>query len=202
MAGKRSFCVDLSQGKWPSQEVCTGLLLKHPGMSRRQQKMEDKRGSNNHNGGSWSFTTTTATGEAYLSPRQTWGVLSANWSLTATCRRISTWRLISHHDTSFLPSDPPLRTVCWRTSLGLLPETCCFLPDLHPLVAQDRPRCSCPSASDRRNVVQRDCCRILVVTIPALRNSCLFLSFLSLAFPSPSPQSLIASVLPFPHLSY
>ena len=52
MAGKRSFCVDLSQGKWPSQEVCTGLLLKHPGMSRRQQKMEDKRGSNNHNGGS------------------------------------------------------------------------------------------------------------------------------------------------------
>ena len=75
MAGKRSFCVDLSQGKWPSQEVCTGLLLKHPGMSRRQQKMEDKRGSNNHNGGSWSFTTTTATGEAYLSPRQTWGVL-------------------------------------------------------------------------------------------------------------------------------
>ena len=55
---------------------------------------------------------------------------SANWSLTATCRRISTWRLISHHDTSFLPSDPPLRTVCWRTSLGLLPETCCFLPGL------------------------------------------------------------------------
>ena len=52
MAGKRSFCVDLSQGKWPSQEVCTGLLLKHPGMSRRQQKMENKRGSNNHNGGS------------------------------------------------------------------------------------------------------------------------------------------------------
>ena len=52
MAGKRSFCVDLSQGKWPSQEVCTGLLLKPPGMSRRQQKMVDKRGSNNHNGGS------------------------------------------------------------------------------------------------------------------------------------------------------
>ena len=50
MAGKQSFCVDLSQGKWPSQEVCTGLLLKHPGMSRRQQKMEDKRGSNNHGG--------------------------------------------------------------------------------------------------------------------------------------------------------
>ena len=48
MAGKRSFCVDLSLGRWPSQEVCTGLLLKHPGMSRRQEKMEDKRGSNNH----------------------------------------------------------------------------------------------------------------------------------------------------------
>ena len=48
MAGKRSFCVDLSRGKWPSQEVCTGLLLKHPGMSCRQQKMEDKRGSNNY----------------------------------------------------------------------------------------------------------------------------------------------------------
>ena len=52
MAGKQSFCVDLSRGRWPSQEVCPGLLLKHPGMSRRQQKMEDKRGSNNHNGGS------------------------------------------------------------------------------------------------------------------------------------------------------
>ena len=33
--------------------------------------------------------------------------------------------MISHHDTSFLPSDPSL-----RTSLGLLPETCCFLPGL------------------------------------------------------------------------
>ena len=33
--------------------------------------------------------------------------------------------MISHHDSSFLPSDPSL-----RTSLGLLPETCCFLPDL------------------------------------------------------------------------
>ena len=48
MAGKQSFCVDLSRGRWPSQEVCPGLLLKHPGMSRRQEKMEDKRGSNNH----------------------------------------------------------------------------------------------------------------------------------------------------------
>ena len=64
MAGKRSFCVDLSRGRWPSQEVCTGLLLKHPGMSRRQEKMEDKRGSNNHGGR-----------EADLSPRQTRGVL-------------------------------------------------------------------------------------------------------------------------------
>ena len=60
MAGKRSFCVDLSRGRWPSQEVCTGLLLKHPGMSRRQEKMEDKRGSNNH-----------GKVETYLSPRQT-----------------------------------------------------------------------------------------------------------------------------------
>ena len=50
MAGKQSFCVDLSRGRWPSQEVCPGLLLKHPGMSRRQEKMEDKRGSNNHGG--------------------------------------------------------------------------------------------------------------------------------------------------------
>ena len=37
------------------------------------------------------------------------------------------------------------------------------------------------------NVVQRDCCRILVVTIPAVRSSCLFLSFLSPAFPSLTP---------------
>ena len=73
---------------------------------------------------------------------------------------------------------------------------------LHPLIAQDRPRCSCPSASDRRNVMQRNCCRILVAPIPALRNSCFFLSFPSLAFPSPSPRSGTVSVLPFLHLPY
>ena len=39
--------MDLSRGRWPSQEVRTGLLLKHPGMSHRQGKKEDKRGSNN-----------------------------------------------------------------------------------------------------------------------------------------------------------
>ena len=56
-------------------------MLKHPGMSRRQEKKEDKRGSNNH-------------------------------------------------EDRCLPSDPSLRTVCRWTSLGLLPETCCFLQDL------------------------------------------------------------------------
>ena len=56
----------------------------------------------------------------------------------------------------------------------------------------------CAFAPDHLNVLQRDCCRVLVVTISALRNSCFFLSFLSLAFPSPSLQSVIVSVLPFP----
>ena len=45
----------------------------------------------------------------------------------------------------------------------------------------------CAFAPDHRNVVQWDYCRILMVTIPALCNSCLFLSFLSPVFSSPSP---------------
>ena len=60
----------------------------------------------------------------------------------------------------------------------------------------------CAFAPDHWNVMKRDCCRILVVTIPALCNSCFFLSFLSLTFPSPLPQSVIVSVLPFLHLPY
>ena len=56
----------------------------------------------------------------------------------------------------------------------------------------------CAFALDHQNVVQQDYCRILVVTIPDLCNSCFFLSFLSLAFPSALPQSVIVSVLPFP----
>ena len=135
-------------------------------------------------------------------------------ALSACCLRMAPLLLLSPARRC-LPSDPSLRKACMLTdSPGpttgdlLLPPglTLRLLPGptryLHPLVAQDRPRCSCPSASDRQNIVQRDCCRILVVTIPALCNSCLFLSFLSLAFPSPSPQSLIVSVLPFPHLPY
>ena len=134
--------------------------------------------------------------------------------------------MISHHDRlekgfcHQIPHHDGLKVSAFRSfttdrMLMDFPETCCFLPDLlcgffldppgrylHPLVAQDRHRCSCPSASDRQNVVQRDCCQILVVTIPTLRNSCFFLSFLSLAFPSPSPQSVTVSVLPFPHLPY
>ena len=47
MTKKQSFCVDLSWGRWPSQEVCTWLLLKHPGMSCRQEKKEDERRSKN-----------------------------------------------------------------------------------------------------------------------------------------------------------
>ena len=38
------FCVDLSRGRWPSQEVGTWLLLKHPGMSRWQEKRRIKEG--------------------------------------------------------------------------------------------------------------------------------------------------------------
>ena len=121
----------------------------------------------------------------------------------------------NNHEDRCLPSDPSLRKACMltdfpgpapsdlllspRLTLRLLPGPTRYL---HPVVAQDWPRCSCPSASDDRNVVQRDYCRILVVTLPALRNSCFFLSFLSLAFPSPSPQSVIVSVLPFLHLHY
>ena len=48
----------------------------------------------------------------------------------------------------------------------------------YPLAAQGRPRCCCSPpaafASDLRNVVQRDHCWILVVTIPPLRDSCFF----------------------------
>ena len=156
-------------------------------MSRRQEKMEDKRGSNNHGGL-----------EVYLSPRQT--------------------------GEGFLPSDPsPRRTRGFYLQILLYgPYTdglpwACYLRRAasswayseasswtHPVPAPShcprRHRCSCPLASDHRNSMQRDYCRILVVAIPALRNSCFFLSFLLLAFPSPSPQSIIVSILPFLHL--
>jgi len=45
-------------------------------------------------------------------------------------RRVSAIRSLTTTDSRCLPSDPSLRTACWRTSLGLLPETCCFLPGL------------------------------------------------------------------------
>ena len=62
----------------------------------------------------------------------------------------------------------------------------------------------CAFASDHRTVVQRDCCCILVVTIPALRNSCLFpiFSIACLPFPIilnrpsfPSPPSWLRFVI-------
>ena len=110
---------------------------------------------------------------------------------------------------SCLPSEPSLQKACMLTDSpgpatgdlllppGLLPGPTWYL---HLLAAQDRPCCCmpCAFAPDRRNTMQQDYCRILVVTFPALRNSFFFLSFLSPAFPSPSPQSIIVSVLSFP----
>ena len=169
-------------------------------MSRRQEKMEDKRGSNNLGGL-----------EAYLSPRQTSeGFLPSDPSPRWTrgfCHQI----LLYGPYADGLPWACYLRPAASSQTYSAAsswthpvpaPSHCPAAALTGPACCPDRPCCSCPSASDRRNIVQRDCCRILVVTIPALRNSCFFLSFLSLAFPSPSPQSVIVSVLPFPHLPY
>ena len=101
------------------------------------------------------------------------------------------------------------RSACWWTLQGLLLETCCFLLDFFldllgtctsccPRLAMLLLLFPCVFAPDRQNIVQQDYCWILVVTILSLRNSCCFLSFLSLTFPFPSPQSVIVSVLPFP----
>ena len=156
------FCVDLSRGRWPSQVVCTWLLLKHPGMSRRQEKRRIKEGP--------------------------------------TTMRIGVCHQIPHYG---LHADGLLWACYLRPAASSRTYSAASSwTHLHPLIAQDRPRCSCPSASDHRNDVQRDCCRFLVVTIPTLRNSCFFLSFLSLTFPSPSPQSIIVSILPFLRLRY
>ena len=85
---------------------------------------------------------------------------------------------------------------CWQTLLGLLLESCCFLPDwlcnffLLPACCP-RPATllllSSPAAFalDLRNGMQWDRFWILVVTIPALQDSCFF------------PISSIA-LLPFP----
>jgi len=112
-----------------------------------------------------------------------------------------------------LPSDPSLQKVCMLTdSPGpatgdvLLPHRLLLVPTqyLHLLAAQDQSRCCCSSSPALllQTVVQQDCCQILVVNIPTLRNSCFFLSFLLLIFPSPSPQAVTVSVLPFLHLPY
>ena len=97
-----------------------------------------------------------------------------------------------------LPSDTSLQNACMlmdspgpATRDLLLPHGLLLGPTwyLHLLTVQDQPCClllsPCAFALDRQNVGQQDW--ILVVTIPTLRNSCFFLSFLSLAFPSPSP---------------
>ena len=51
----------------------------------------------------------------------------------------------------------------------------------------------CAFAPGCRNIMQRDCCSILVVTITSLRNSCLYLFYLLPSLPY-HPKS---SVLPF-----
>ena len=132
-------------------------------------------------------------------------------ALPAYCLRMAPLLLLSL-PRKCLPSDPSLRKVCMlMVSPGPATGDLLLLPGLlpgptrylHILAAQDWPCCCCSSpALFPWTVVQWDCCQILVVTIPALRNSCFFLSFLSLAFPSPSLQSVVVFVLPFFHLSY
>jgi len=95
---------------------------------------------------------------------------------------------VPHHDRLEVSAIRSLTTDCMLTDFPgpatwdlLLPPglTLWLLPGptwfLHPLVAQDQPRCSWPLALDHQNVVQRDYCWIPVVTIPALHNSCFFL---------------------------
>lgn len=126
-------------------------------------------------------------------------------ALPACCLRLASLLLLSP-PRRCLPSDPSLRKACmlndsqgpatssrtssWTYSVPA-PSCCLRLATLVLLFP-------CVFAPDRQNIVQQDYCWILVVTILSLRNSCFFLSFLSLTFPFPSPQSVIVSVLPFP----
>ena len=103
------------------------------------------------------------------------------------------------------------RPACGRTLQGLLPATCCFRPDFFPDLlgtctfllpqtghaAAALPRRFCPGPSEH---LARGLLRDPEGDYPCFMQFLLFLSFLSPAFPSPSPQSIIVSVLPFPIL--
>ena len=143
-------------------------MLKHSGMSRRQEKRRIKE-----------VSTTTRIGVCHQIPhyglhadRLPWACYLRPAAFSRTYSVASSW---TH--------PVPALSHCPRPASLLLLFPCAFAPD-------------------HRNVLQRDYCRILVVTIPTLHNSCFFLSFLSLAFPSTSPQSVIVSVFPFLHLPY
>ena len=138
-------------------------MLKHPGMSHRQEKRRIKEGP-----------TTMRIGVCHQIPH--YGLPWACYLRPAA----SSW---NYSTASSWTHPVPAPSHCLRLAMLLLLFPCAFAPD-------------------RRNILQRDYCRILVVTIPALCNSCFFLSFLLPAFPSSSPQSVVVSVLPFLHLPY
>ena len=79
------------------------------------------------------------------------------------------------------------RTSSW--AYLVLAPSCCPWPAMLLLLFP------CTFAPDRQNIVQQDHCWILVVTIPALHNSCLFYLFCHLPTLPHHPKS---STLPFP----
>ena len=157
-------------------------------MSCRQEKKEDKRGSNKHE------------------------------------ERISAIRSLTTSDSRFLPSDPsPQRTQGFCHQIphygpyaDRLPWACYLRPAAsswaysvasswtRPVPAPSR----CPRPASLLLLFglgpsERHATGLLPDPGAQFKhNSCFFLSFLSLAFPSPSPQSVIVSVLPFLHLPY
>ena len=82
MARKWSFVWTYLEEDGHLRRYAQDSWLKHPGMSRRQQKMEDKRGSNNHGDGRGSSLTTTD--------------LRGSLPSDPSPQR---WRLISHRNT-------------------------------------------------------------------------------------------------------
>jgi len=112
--------------------------------------------------------------------------------------RVDAWYQMPH---SVMPT-------CWLLLLGLLPETCLFLLDLlhhstcllpkasHSAAAL--PLCICLEPSERHAVGH---CWILMVTIPALHNSCFFPIFSIAIFLFSTTLIRNSHQTPLPHLS-
>jgi len=109
---------------------CTWLLPTHPGIPWWQKK-KDKKGTYNHE--VEVFWQQIPHEEEQVSDMRSLttclSLLDLLCALPACCLRLATLLLLSPRE-GVCHQIPHYRMpACWRTLQGLLPETCCFLPD-------------------------------------------------------------------------